>query len=378
MFPSKHYVPVLKWKRAEYRALKGLDESTKSVMTPVIELVMPKVSNPYKDKERKQRKTSNEIFVEVVSKFKTQRTKEIPEDIKESWGSRPIFVDFSLLYEAEHTAALKADSMQMIISEGASTGLKLIPVVNLHDEDSIKKTAADLAKQYQLGFCVRVSKSDLKNTKQLNEKLQILVGSSGLAMDHIDILVDLKSIADNEYEHFLKLSQEIVEIAEWRNLILTAGSFPEDLTGCKFDEQTFLSRLEWRGWVKHVYGKNLKRVPTYGDYTMRNPIFKESSQFYPPTSSICYAVGNDWMVMKGKRQRFDLYLANAKLLVDSSGYFFGADHCAGDNFANEKAKHFEAYVLNPAIKGTGSSEDWIYVGINHHLALMASQVANLA
>ena len=378
MFPAKHYVPILKWKRAEYRALKGLDESTKSVMTPLIELVMPKASNPYKDKERTQRKTSDEIFVEVVSKFKTQRAKEIPEDIKESWGSQPVFVDFSLLYEAEHTTALKAESMQVIVTEGISQGLRIIPVVNLHDDDSIKKTAADLAKKHQLGFCVRVSKSDLKDAEQLNEKLQNLVDSSGLPINQIDILVDLKSIADGEYEYFLKLSQEIMAIAEWRNFILAAGSFPEDLTGCKLDEQTFLSRLEWRGWVRHAYAKDLKRVPTYGDYTMRNPIFKESTQFYPPTSSICYAVEDDWMVMKGKRQRFDLYLANAKLLVDSSNRFFGADHCAGDLFASEKAKHFEAYMLNPELKGTGSSEDWIYVGINHHLALTAHQVANLA
>src|SRR5581483_3575927 len=139
-----------------------------------------------------------------------------------------------------------------IVSECVSMGLRPIPVVNLNDADSIKEVAATLAKRHRTGFCVRLTKSDFKDTEQLNEKLRGLIDSSGVNIDQIDALVDLKSITGNEYEYFLKLSQEVVSIAKWRNLILAAGSFPEDLTGCKFDEQTFLPRLEWRGWIQYA------------------------------------------------------------------------------------------------------------------------------
>ncbi len=42
LFNSKHYVPILKWKRAEQGALKSLAEEYKQFITPVIQLVMPK------------------------------------------------------------------------------------------------------------------------------------------------------------------------------------------------------------------------------------------------------------------------------------------------------------------------------------------------
>ena len=55
MFDSKHYIPILKWKSAEIRALRDLSDEDKKHMTPLIELVLPKVSSPYKDKDKKIR-----------------------------------------------------------------------------------------------------------------------------------------------------------------------------------------------------------------------------------------------------------------------------------------------------------------------------------
>lgn len=379
MFSPKHYVPILKWKRAELRALQGLDSRDKERMTPLIELVMPKVSSPYKDKEKKIRKTSEEIFSEVVLKFKTQRAKEIPKEIQSAWGDAPIFVDFSLLYEAQSTTRLKIDSLKEITSAGATVGLRLIPVVNLNDEKEIKQTACTLSKKYGQGLCLRVAVSDLDDMDKLNQKLEAFLKSFAELEKNIDLLIDLKNITEvnNRYLHYLNLSQQLLGIAKWRNVILAAGSFPEDLTNCKFDEATFIPRLEWKGWLPHARAKKLKRVPTFADYTIRNPIFKESSQFYPPTTSIRYTQEETWMVMKGKKLKFQMYLANAKLLAGSKEHYYGKTFSAGDRYVSEKADHYDAYIKNPGIKGTGGSEDWIYVGINHHLVVAARQIAKL-
>jgi Beta protein len=148
------------------------------------------------------------------------------------------------------------------------------------------------------------------------------------------------------------------------------------LSDCKFDESTFLPRLEWRDWFRYAREKKLKRLPTFADYTIRNPIFKESSQFYAPTTSFRYTQDDTWMVMKGKKLKFQLYLANAKLLAESD-YFYGKNFSAGDRYVSEKADHYDAYIRNPKIKGTGGSEDWLYAGINHHLVLAARQIAKL-
>jgi Beta protein len=379
MFSPNHYVPILKWKRAELRALQGLKDHDKERITPLIELVMPKVSSPYKDKAKKIRKTTDEIFVEVVLKFKTQRAKDIPKEVQSAWGDAPIFLDFSLLYEAQFTTRLKVESMKEIISAGATLGLRLIPVINLNDEREIKHTACTLSKQYGQGLCLRVALSDLDDMDKLNQKLEACLKSFDVFERNIDLLIDLKDISQesNQYVHCVNVSQQLRSIAKWRNLIIAAGSFPEDLTDCKFDEATFIPRLEWKGWLSHAHAKPLKRIPTFADYTIRNPIFKESSQFYPPTTSIRYTQEETWMVMKGKKLKFHMYLANAKLLAGSSEHFYGKTFSDGDRYVSDKADHYDAYIKNPGIKGTGGSEDWIYAGINHHLVLVARQIAKL-
>ena len=39
MFDSNHYVPILRWKRAEWIALRNLTENIRDQVTPLIELV---------------------------------------------------------------------------------------------------------------------------------------------------------------------------------------------------------------------------------------------------------------------------------------------------------------------------------------------------
>ena len=107
------YVPILKWKRGEENALKHLAENYKNMITPLIELVMPPPSL-FKDKERKIKKSDEEIFEELISDFRNKRISQIPDEIKMAWGSSPIYIDFSLLY----TIPLKIESINGIIKKG--------------------------------------------------------------------------------------------------------------------------------------------------------------------------------------------------------------------------------------------------------------------
>jgi len=59
MFNSKHYVPMLKWKRAEQGALEVLTSENKKYITPVIQFVMPK-------------QKPQDTLEDVVARFKKQ------------------------------------------------------------------------------------------------------------------------------------------------------------------------------------------------------------------------------------------------------------------------------------------------------------------
>ncbi len=384
MFNQNHYVPILKWKRAERRALGALEDKNRDAITPLIELVMPTVSL-YKKKEKKKiKKTPEEIFSEVLLKFKEKRTKEIPEEILQSWGTKSVFLDFSLLYEdkAELTIQLKIDSLNKIIPAGMDKGLKVIPVLNLNDDSKIKEAVCSLSKKYNQGICLRIAPSDLSdpsNIEVLNKKIRTFLLNFNLSRKDLDLLIDIKEIKekDGQYLQLINASQQIENLSEWRNFIFASGTFPESLSEYKRHEPVFLPRFDWQNWLHHIKTKKLTRNPIFADYAIRNPIFNESFQYYSSTTSIKYTLKNDWLVIKGEIRNYGLYLVNAKLLVEDTDYFYGEKFSWGDKNIAQKAKHYHQWAKNHSIKGTGRTEDWIAWGINHHLILVINQVANL-
>ena len=360
MFDSRHYVPMLKWKRSEQGALKALAEEHKKHITPLIQFVMPK----YK---------LHEQFEDIVARAEKQML-QIPEKLIEVWGRTPIFVDVSLLF----TTPLKVESLSIVLREGHKLGGTFIPAIYLNDDQEIKKAAYSLAQETRSGICLRLICSDFSDLIKLNQDIANLLSSSGLGEKNIDLLVDIKETEENgnKCTKYLNLSQRIPNLLKWRTFIFASGSFPEDLSKCKFDEENLIPRTDWNIWKDCVESKKLQRNPAFADYTIQHPIYKEASQFFHPTSSIKYTLENEWLIMKGKKQKYELYLASAAVLVKDRR-FYGENFSYGDKYVSEKAKHFKSYINNPAIKGTGSTETWLRAGINHHLALLAHQTSNL-
>lgn len=358
MFNSEHYIPILKWKRAEQGALKSLVKECRKHMTPLIQFVMPKPNE-------------NDKLEDVVARFRKQMN-EIPKKISDVWGTDPIFIDVSLLF----TTRLKADALKTIVLEGDKLGSTFIPVIHLDDDNDLKKIAFSLARRN--GLCLRLVCPNFNDFNKFKLNMAELLITSGLEENIIDLLVDIKEIDDNEgkYLNYLGLAQNIPNLKCWRTFIFAAGSFPEDMTGCKLDEVNLLPRADWVNWRRQARNSKMRRYPAFADYTIQHPIYREVTQFFPPTSSIKYTLENEWLVMKGKKQRFELYLANAAVLVKDDR-FYGRNFSDGDKYISEKAAHFSVYIKNPSVKGTGSTETWLKAGINHHLTLVANQIANL-
>jgi len=364
MFGPKHYVPILKWKRAEQTALDRLSGENKRRITPLIQFVMPKPKTPGGPEEQ---------FEEVVSQFR-EKIPQLSQQILKSWGLLPIFVDFSLLY----TPPLKIECLKNIMARGHAIGIRVIPVLNLSDAAEFKNAIRSSSKQYGSGFCLRLVPHDLADTTSLNKEVKNLLNWAGLTEASVDLLVDAKEIDENSaYLTFVTASQRIYNLMKWRTFIFASGAFPADLSKCHIDEENLIPRLDWKNWLDQIRTKSFLRKPTFADYTIQHPIYLESYQFFHPTTSIRYTLDDAWLIMKGKKQRFELYLVNAKLLVDDVDRFYGGGFSFGDKYIAEKAKHYSVYIKNPKLKGTGSTEGWLTAGINHHLVLTAHQIANL-
>lgn len=351
----------MKWKRAEQSALKALEEKHKKHITPLLQLVMPK----YKPDEQ---------LDHIVARFEELAPK-IPEKVIEVWGKAPIFIDVSLLF----TTQLKVKALNVISQGGHKLGGVFIPTVHLNDEQKIKEAAYALAKKVGCGLCLRLICSDFADLSKLNQEITKFLSIGELEEKDIDLLVDIKETYGNgdKCSKYLVLSQNLPHLAKWRTFSFASGSFPEDLSECKLDEENLIPRIDWKSWKGYVAGKGLTRKPAFADYTIQHPIYKESSQFYHPTTSIKYTLEDEWLVMKGKKHKFEIYLANAKLL-SADKRFCGEGFSYGDKYVSLKAQHYNVYIKNKKAGGTGSTETWISAGINHHLALVANQVSNLS
>lgn len=274
--------------------------------------------------------------------------------------------------------SLKVKSLNIILREGYKLGANFIPVINLDDKQEIKKVAYSLVKSNRSGACLRLICSDFSDSTKLNQDIAEFLSSSGLEVKEIDLLVDIKQTGKNgdKCAKYLNLSQGIPNLLKWRTFIFASGSFPDDLSECKLDEENLIPRIDWKSWKDYVDSRNLKRKPSFADYTIQHAIYKPDYQFFHPTSSIKYTLENEWLIMKGQRQKFELYLASTAELVKDKR-FYGESFSDGDKYIVEKARHFDTYIRNPAVKGTGSTETWLRAGINHDLVLVVHQAANM-
>lgn len=363
---EKNYVPILKWKRAEHKALFELRDVEKDIMIPLIELVMPKPKSKLRDK------THDELYDEVISIFLNKKMLVIPEEIKNVWDKRPIFVDFSLLY-----TEVKFKAIEYIIAKSHELGLNIIPVFNLAEYENFSELILKIRNTFNFDVCLRISISDLQDIDKLNTKLDKYLSIENVHEDSTYLIVDLKELDDqHEYLRLAAISQNILNLNSWKGFVLANGSFPVDLTNCKIDKDNFLPRLDWLNWKKIYKDKNLNRTPTFSDYGIRHPIYIESYQFLEPTASVKYTLDESWLVVKGKKRKFEYFLGAAKLLFEYDGYY-GENFSSGDKFIAEKAAHYEHYMRDPTIKGTGTTELWLKAGLNHHFCIVFDQLSNL-
>jgi len=368
MFNSKHYIPILKWKAAERLALAKLSIPAKRFVSPLIQVIMPVPERPKKDAER----SLAEQLEESITKLKA-RLPRIPEEILKYWGKTPAFIDLSLI-----SASLRDEGFTKILTVGKKLDILLIPVICLNYDKWVQTTVTSLAKENKTGLCLRLFRTDFAHQTALNRRIGDFLNVHHLSEKDIDLLIDFQEVKDIDLlegfqitdEQCLKLAdlnQRIPNLLKWRTFTFACGSFPVDLSACELGVN-YIPRSDWNSWARQISSAELQRKPSFADYTIQNPIYKESLQFFPPSASIRYTLKDRWLIMRGQKSKSVQYLANARLLSQLPE-FFGASFSYGDAYIEGKGKD---------LKGkTGNAMTWLAAGINHHLACTVDQIANL-
>jgi hypothetical protein len=373
MVKNAKYTPILKWKDAERSAIKDLSNSQKDALLPLFEFIRPtKIS-----------KAAQKLGVKSIEdEIATILSAKIPQDILLSWGDgRQFFADFTLIEPVEARAKFSANFIQ----NSCTLFLKPIPVVNVSadSDEYLSSIITQSIMCLESQICVRFSSADFSDTGALAKKLTAFCNKYKLTPRNISLLIDLKEdISTTSFEKAISALKGINSTAEYENIVIASGAFPKDMSMITIEDDRH-DRTDWLNWKKYrSMPHGLPRYPSFADYTIRHPIYNEQIALHRATATIKYTLHSEWRFFKGKRNKYEVCLANASVFrMDND--FFGRDYSAGDKYIDDKGLYFAEYVKqvneNPTKKigGTGNAPTWIRASINHHIAVVVDQIANL-
>jgi hypothetical protein len=352
------YVPVLKGKEGEFAALEVLRSDARAGLMPLIEV--PNVPYDYVN--------------ERPAKSLDEHVAGIADRLRKCWPDRPLYLDLPWFGDEERLTTGRL-ALEAVLNDCTSKSVQAVPVASRRS--SIEYMAAARLHS-QLGACVRLTVEDFEEDVDLAVEVDRLVtGLSITTASSLDLILDLEDLGTEAGRAVLvarSILSMIPRLNEWRRIILIATSFPEDLSAVDPATVSKIPRREWELWktLQKRPGILPRRDLIFGDYAIAHPTPKEiDPRVMLMSANIRYTTTEDWLVVKGRNVRqygFNQYFDLCKELVKRPEYG-GADLSWGDTYI---------YDCAAGLTGPGNATTWRKVGTNHHISLVAQEVANLS
>ncbi len=344
-FGPNHYVPVLKIKRGEKKALEMLAPAIVRYVTPLLEIV--------------EHKPEKQIAKHLDTAFK---------------GMAPAVAPFGRYFlDTREIATDGAAVASEAFRRALALGHPFTPITGI-------TRTVDVAAALRVasnGIALRITRQEFENGV-VPSHLPAFMTDHGLACESTDLLVDLGPVEDMIPTGISRMSEQflraIPDIGRWRTLTLLASTFPLSMKGVARNSHAFEDRSEWLSWRDGPYSRRraLARLPTFGDCAIQHPRGVEG---FDPTkmqmsAAIRYTVDDKWLLVKGESTnttpaRVQFPRLAARLTTGSlATHFSSQDHCAGCR---------DMVRASSGARGFGSPEAWRRLGTAHHIT-RASQL----
>ncbi len=356
--PDIFYVPILKWRQGEYRAVRDLDPAVVAAMLPLAEI--PPVSWDWEN--------------DCPAKTLDEHLANIPEQFEKHWAGGRIAVDLPYIEQSDRLAG-GVHPLTGLFDGFRQEGVTAIPVIDsAADADYSAAAKAAIARDGH-GAMVRVVDDDFADPN-FAANLMARVAELGLTPATVDLVIDLGPVhADSETRTVMAGVAQLGRVPHptaWRTLTLAAGAFPTDLSACAPGSMSEIVRTDWRVWQGvRAQLAGLPRTPLFGDYAVAHP---EPSDVDPRimtrSASIRYTADDKWLVPKGrsvKKHGAVQYQALCQQLV-ADKRFSGASFSYGD-------RYIDACATGTA--STGNATTWRQVPTNHHLTFVVTQLQKI-
>lgn len=356
-FGSSHYVPILFTKAGERSAVAGLDDAVKDAFTPVF------VIHPI----------DWDFDLDQPKKTVDEHLSKLPSELQKAWDGRPAFID-ALLIDND----LMADGnhpLEWIVTEAASIGLPLIPVVS---PDRSSDSFAAVRNLLESGTCSDVClrlEADYWPAPQV-QQIDALLGEIGAERSAAHLILDLKDgTAQSSYFALTAALESLAAPSDWKTLTVAATAIPQAPPPSRGLYE--ITRQEWLNYQRLVAdGRYGSRRPAFGDYAVAHPDPLADAEpinprFMQISAKLKYTCEDKWLIgkgglFKGTGGRGVGGEAIRPVAADIAAHAeFSAGHCST-----------EEWISSAATTGpTGAPKTWVEVGTRHHLCRVTRQLA---
>lgn len=358
MFDHRHYVPCLRWKQGEYKAVSLLSSAATDFITPLIEV--PEKGYDFETKADKK------TIEEHLALF--------PKRVATYWKKRACFVD---LIHIAATERLKPSvhPVTHVFDELEAFGCVAIPVIGPSRDAHYQRAVHNSSARKKRGLAVRLTIEEAARPN-LRTVLQTLLGSEN-PPENCDLIFDLRSPSYSPLAGFAKLLTAIItrlpDLKRWRTFSVIGTSFPSHMG----EIQTSLEMVPRNEWALYklvavALAQAGVRIPAFGDYAINHPdLLPKDMRLLKPSATIRYTVNDAWLIVKGRNVRdygYDQYRGLAKIVRTHSA-FLGTSFSRGGKYIADCVTGAE---------GTGNLSTWRWVGTNHHLEKVVQDLSNFS
>jgi hypothetical protein len=363
MLKKTKYVPILKCKDNEIKAIGNVAASIRYNIKPLVEIT---------PLNQKNKRVDDHIakFVDLLSKHAR---------------SGDLFVDFYGLLPEENVASgenATVAGFKLLNSQR----IEVTPVYGFERNDEIWPDLQKIVSAFGKGFCFRISIDDLDDQAE-NTWRQIVERSAQLHLlpSDIDIVLDLRYVGENPEtgESVSRLVSDLKELvidflsynpraAEYRSITVCGASALKTVSRIPKDEVGEVTRVELHLWSSLYHELGEFTILGFGDYGVIHPDFTDPGKIDNVSAKIRYTAGSKIIYFRGHGllkpiKDFDQYRALSKKISLDNRYR-GRYSSYGDDLI---------YKCANGLGGTGNLGTWVLADMNHHITYTANQVQRL-
>ncbi|MFZ6008741.1 MAG: beta family protein [Bacteroidota bacterium] len=361
-----YYIPILKSKQGEYGSLHELHADVKDHMIPLLEVL------PFDPIVKEQDEKVPPTLTEHLEK-------KLVKSILKKWEeARPFFLDFHLLQQIANSLPSGVRPAQFVLDLLREKNFKAVPVTSINAHKDFQADVKQAVRRDGRGLMFRLQELDWY------QDLDLVLGKQvpsyfELRPNQIDLLIDMEFIEMSSVEDRIRqitdlINTKIPSITDWRSVTIGGTSVPKHMGGIKKNsDDTKIPRREWQIWHRLWDSRdNLRRVPTFCDYSILHP---ELSDIDPKvmnmSAQIRYTLEDAILVLKGEsliksKSGYQQHHLLSRLLVEKDEYK-GKEFSWGDSYIFKCARKEET---------PGNRQTWRKIENCHHLTLVTEQLAS--